>query len=158
MGSGEWGDDPLLVDRFDLGRFVSAQDFRLHPQDSSVYQDAVRELTAGRKRTHWMWFIFPQLRGLGFSERSRHYGITGLPEARAYAEHPVLGERLNECVDLLLAIEGRSAAEIFGGPDDLKLRSSMTLFAQLGEGPIDAVGVLERYFDGESDDATLRLL
>ncbi len=142
----------------ELERFLRAQDFRPPGGASSVYEDAVAELVAGRKQTHWMWFVFPQLRGLGFSERSRYYGITGLAEARSYVEHPVLGERLNECVDLVLASEAGSATALFGSPDDLKLRSSMTLFGCLGEGPIDFAGVLDRYFEGEPDDATLQLL
>lgn len=142
----------------ELERFLQAQDFRLDDAGSSVYEDAVAELTAGRKRTHWMWFVFPQLRGLGHSERARHYGISGLEEALAYVEHPVLGDRLAECVDLVLTHETISARDLLGTPDDLKLRSSMTLFGCLGEGPIDFAGVLDHYYEGKPDERTLQLL
>jgi uncharacterized protein (DUF1810 family) len=137
-------------DPFDLDRFVSAQD--------PVYSTALAELQAGRKTTHWMWFVFPQIEGLGYSSTSRFYSIKSMEEVRRYLEHPVLGARLAECVEAVLAVEGRSASEIFGYPDDLKLKSSMTLFANVaGPGSV-FVRVLEKYFGGERDPRTLHLL
>jgi uncharacterized protein (DUF1810 family) len=133
----------------DLDRFVSAQ--------AGVYREALAELTAGRKRTHWMWFIFPQIAGLGSSPAAQRYAIASLDEARAYLAHPVLGPRLRECADALLAVEGKSAEEILGYPDDLKLRSSMTLFARAADDPDVFEAVLERYYDGP-DPRTLALL
>jgi uncharacterized protein (DUF1810 family) len=133
---------------FDLERFVAAQD--------SVWKSVLAELRGGRKRTHWMWFVFPQLRGLGFSSMAHHYGISGRAEAEAYLRHPVLGARLVESTALVNAIEGRTLREIFGTPDDLKFRSSMTLFARVGGEPFAAA--LERHCGGEPDPATLRLL
>ncbi len=109
-----------MDERFDLERFVQAQ--------QAVYAAVCAELRAGAKRSHWMWFIFPQLRGLGSSPSAQHYGLASLAEARAYLDHPVLGARLRECTRCLLLLEGRSAAEIFGYPDELKLRSCLTLF------------------------------
>ena len=137
-------------DPFDLERFVTAQ-----AQD---FERALGELRAGRKRSHWMWYVFPQLRGLGMSHVSQLYGISGIPEARAYLAHPVLGPRLLETVAVLLATEDLSAHDIFGSPDDLKLRSSATLFAQAaGKGsPFDRL--LEKFFDGEPDPVTLERL
>ena len=132
---------------FDLERFVSAQD--------GVYATALAEIRAGNKRSHWMWFIFPQVSGLGSSGMARRYAIGGLAEARAYLEHPVLGPRLIECSTALLAHDGRSANQIFGYPDDLKLRSSMTLFAQVAPEPF--ARVVERFYDGP-DQRTLDLL
>lgn len=135
---------------FDLERFVSAQ--------APVYATALGELRSGRKRTHWIWFIFPQIAGLGRSSTSMHYAIRSLDEARAYLGHPVLGPRLIECAQALLAVQGRSAAEIFAYPDDLKLCSSMTLFEKAAQ-PGSVFGrVLDRYFEGRRDDLTLRLL
>src|SRR5947209_4510371 len=107
--------DPVRDDPHDLRRFVEAQ--------ASAYAQARAELGAGRKRTHWMWFVFPQLRGLGRSETARHFGLSSRAEAQAYLAHPVLGPRLRECVELVLAVDGRSAHDVFGSPDDLKLRS-----------------------------------
>lgn len=133
----------------DLDRFVSAQ--------AGVYADALAELKAGRKRTHWMWFIFPQIAGLGFSPAAQRYAIASLDEARAYLAHPVLGPRLRECAQTLLAVDGMSAREILGYPDDLKLRSSMTLFARAADDPDVFEAVLDRYFDGP-DPRTLDLL
>jgi uncharacterized protein (DUF1810 family) len=132
-----------------LERFVEAQD--------GVYDDALAELSAGRKRTHWIWFIFPQIAGLGSSPTARLYAIASLDEARAYLAHPVLGPRLRECAQALLAIDGRSARDILGYPDDLKLRSSMTLFARAADDPGVFQAVLDRYFDGP-DPLTLKLL
>ncbi|MEU4242769.1 DUF1810 domain-containing protein [Actinoplanes sp. NPDC026619] len=131
---------------FDLERFVSAQD--------GVYPAALAEIRAGSKRSHWMWFIFPQLRGLGLSPVAQRYAISGLAEARAYLEHPVLGPRLIECSTALLAHD-RTASEIFGYPDDLKLCSSMTLFAQVVKEPF--IPVIEHFYDGP-DPRTLDLL
>jgi len=126
-----------------LQRFLDAQD--------SVYAGVLEELAAGAKRTHWMWFIFPQLKGLGRSAVARHYGIDSIDEARAYWRHPVLGLRLKECTELLLRAPAQSAHEIFGSPDDLKLRSCMTLFAEVAEEEPVFNQVLERFFDGKPD-------
>lgn len=109
-----------MSDPFDLDRFVSAQ--------AMAYDQALGELREGRKRSHWMWFIFPQLRGLGLSQTAQHFGISGLDEARAYLAHPLLGPRLRASVEAVLAVEGRTLHDIFGSPDDLKFVSSMTLF------------------------------
>ena len=136
----------------DLSRFVAAQDA------GGTYPRAVRELRAGRKTTHWMWFVFPQLAGLGRSATAQHYAIESLDEARAYVAHPVLGPRLVECAEALLAVSGRSAGQILGEIDAMKLRSSMTLFATAAPDQPVFAEVLARYFDGEPDAATLRLL
>jgi uncharacterized protein (DUF1810 family) len=132
-----------------LDRFVSAQ--------AGVYEEALAELTAGRKRTHWMWFVFPQLAGLGSSATAQQYAIASLDEARAYLAHPVLGPRLRECARTLLDVEGRSAQEILGSPDDLKLRSSMTLFARAAADQDLFAAVLDRYYPGP-DAKTLDLI
>lgn len=117
--------------------------------------DRVRdELRQGCKRSHWMWFVFPQIAGLGFSAMSQHYAIAGLDEARAYLAHPVLGQRLIECTRLV-GVSGRSVPEIFGSPDDMKFRSSMTLFAKAQAGPSAFQDAIDRYFDGEYDDQTI---
>lgn len=137
-------------DPFDLQRFVDAQE--------PVYGDVVDELRAGRKRSHWMWFVFPQLRGLGGSPTAVHYGISSLDEAAAYLRHEPLGQRLRECARLVTAVQGRSVGQIFGSPDDLKLRSSMTLFARATEDNQDFVAVLEKYYDGRQDEKTLERL
>jgi uncharacterized protein (DUF1810 family) len=134
---------------FDLDRFVRAQE--------DVYENAVAELKAGRKRTHWMWFVFPQLAGLGRTATAQRYAIASIDEARAYLAHPVLGPRLTEVARVLLGVEGRSAEQIFGFPDDLKLRSSMTLFARAAADPEVFRGVLDRYYDGP-DATTIELL
>jgi uncharacterized protein (DUF1810 family) len=137
-------------DPYDLQRFVTAQDPVL---------DRVREeLRRGRKSSHWMWFVFPQVAGLGSSPTAQHYAISGLDEARAYLAHPVLGPRLVECARLAVAVEGRSAREVFGYPDDLKLRSSMTLFARAAPDEPAFAAVLDRFFDGEPDPRTLERL
>ena len=135
---------------FDPDRFVQAQD--------PVLVAVRSELTAGRKRSHWMWFVFPQLAGLGHSDMARRYAIASLAEARAYLAHPVLGARLAECAALVNAVEGRSAREILGSPDDLKFRSSMTLFAEAGPSAAVFAASLRRYFDGVADPATMLLL
>jgi uncharacterized protein (DUF1810 family) len=136
-------------DPFDLQRFVAAQD--------RVYADAVDELREGRKQSHWMWFVFPQLRGLGRSSTAMTYGIGSRAEARAYLSHPVLGPRLRECARLTHAIDGRSAREVFGWPDELKLQSSMTLFARAADDGSDFRDVLAKFYDGEDDDTTVRM-
>jgi uncharacterized protein (DUF1810 family) len=139
------------VSRFDLDRFVTAQ--------NPVYDDVAAELGAGRKRTHWMWFVFPQLRGLGRSSTAHHYGLDGAEEAAAYWRHPVLGPRLQQCTRLVLAADGRSAHDIFGSPDDLKLGSCMTLFEAIASAETPVFGeVLERCCAGERDARTLNLL
>ena len=137
-------------DIFDLTRFITAQE--------ETYDAALSELRRGRKRSHWMWFIFPQVAGLGHSFTSMKYAIRSLDEARAYLNHPVLGPRLRECCRALLAVEGGSASEIMGYPDDLKLRSSMTLFSLVAGDSAEFQEVLARYFDGEPDARTLELL
>ncbi|MEM6106853.1 DUF1810 domain-containing protein [Mycobacterium sp. 050272] len=137
-------------DPFDLTRFVVAQE--------PVYGSVVQELRDGRKRGHWMWFVFPQLRGLGSSPTAVHYGISSLQEARAYLGHDVLGPRLHECTRLVNQLRGRSITEIFGSPDDLKLRSSMTLFALATDDPQDFRTLLDVYYRGEQDALTLARL
>ncbi|BBY20505.1 DUF1810 domain-containing protein [Mycobacterium stomatepiae] len=138
-------------DPFDLTRFVVAQ--------APVYGSVVEELRGGRKRGHWMWYIFSQLRGLGSSPTAVHYGISSLQEARAYLRHELLGPRLHECTQLVNRVQGRSIAEIFGSPDDLKLRSSMTLFALAADdGGQDFTTLLENYYDGKRDELTLAQL
>jgi uncharacterized protein (DUF1810 family) len=141
-----------MQDPHRLQRFVDAQD------DDGTYESALRELRDGRKRSHWMWFIFPQIAGLGQSPTSRRYAISSLEEARAYVAHPVLGPRLEECVRALLARTGASARDIFGGIDAMKLRSSMTLFHRADPDNALYTEVLDRYFGGEPDEATDRLL
>ena len=137
-------------DPYDLERFVTAQD--------SVIDRVRAELQRGRKASHWMWFVFPQLAGLGSSPTARAYALSGLDEARAYLAHPVLGPRLRECTELVAAVQGRTASEIFGYPDDLKLRSSITLFARAAPDTAVFAEVLDRYFDGDPDPRTLDLL
>jgi uncharacterized protein (DUF1810 family) len=134
-------------DPFDLQRFVVAQD--------PVLDQVRTELRRGRKASHWMWFVFPQVAGLGSSPAAQRYALSGLDEARAYLAHPVLGPRLVECAELAAAVEGGSAAEVFGYPDDLKLCSSMTLFAHAAPDTPAFAAVLDRYFDGEPDQRTL---
>lgn len=133
-----------------LERFIAAQE--------SIYQQVVNELSAGRKRSHWMWFIFPQLAGLGFSAMAQHYAIGSLAEARAYLAHPVLGARLRECSALVLAVQGATVHGIFGSPDNMKFHSSMTLFAQAAPDEALFRDCLDKYFGGVPDRATLDLL
>jgi uncharacterized protein (DUF1810 family) len=139
-----------MADGFDLGRFEAAQ--------KPLMERVLGELRAGEKRTHWMWFVFPQLAGLGHSPMAQRYAIASLDEARAYLAHGVLGPRLIECTDLVNAVEGRSIHAIFGSPDDMKFRSSMTLFARAA--PDEAVfrEALARYFGGVEDPRTIELL
>jgi uncharacterized protein (DUF1810 family) len=138
-----------MAESFDLGRFVTAQD--------AVYGQVRAELGAGRKASHWMWFVFPQLEGLGRSAMAQHYAIASAAEARAYWAHPVLGPRLAQCTELVLAVEGRSAHQIFGAPDDLKFRSCMTLFARATGAPVFS-RALEKFFGGEPDPRTIERL
>jgi uncharacterized protein (DUF1810 family) len=138
-----------MSDPFDLERFVQAQ--------NDVYPGVVRELSAGRKRSHWMWFIFPQVAGLGFSAMSQRYAIGSRAEAEAYLAHPVLGPRLIECTGLLLAVKDRSINAILGAPDDAKFRSSMTLFEAVSDEAIFGQALV-RYFAGERDGPTLEIL
>jgi uncharacterized protein (DUF1810 family) len=139
-----------MNDPFDLARFVEAQ--------QRDYQQALDELRTGAKRSHWIWYVFPQLRGLGRSEMAEHYGISGLDEARAYLAHPLLGPRLEDCVRALLLHRARSARQIMGSPDDLKLRSSMTLFQAAAPQQALFAEVLQAFYDGEQDAATLQRL
>ena len=139
-----------MFDPYDLQRFVDAQD--------GVYDQALAELRAGRKRSHWMWFIFPQIAGLGVSPTSQHFAIKSLAEARAYLAHPILGPRLIECAETILALQQRSAADVFGHPDDLKLRSSATLFAEASEPKSPFEQIVKKYFAGERDAQTMRLI
>jgi uncharacterized protein (DUF1810 family) len=139
-----------IGDPHDLNRFLQAQE--------GDYEQALSEIKSGRKRSHWMWYIFPQHDGLAFSSTSKFYAIKSIDEARAYLDHPVLSPRLRECAEAALRVEGRSASEIFGSPDDLKLRSCATLFACVA--PPDSVfhRLLEKYYGGGRDDKTLALL
>ena len=126
-----------------------------------VYEQACAELRSGRKRTHWMWFIFPQIKGLGSSEMAVRFAISSIEEAKAYLEHPVLGDRLRECARIVVAVEGRTAEEIFGYPDDLKFRSSMTLFAkaaEISEEDLVFSQALDKYFGGKEDAGTVERL
>jgi uncharacterized protein (DUF1810 family) len=140
-------------DPWRLIRFLAAQD------RGGIYQRAVAELRAGGKRSHWMWFVFPQVAGLGMSAMSQEYAISSAEEARAYLAHPVLGPRLRECAAILVGTEGKTAEQVFGPVDAMKLRSSMTLFAEAG-GDDGAVftAVLEKFFDGRPDEVTVTLL
>lgn len=138
-----------MTDPFDLERFVQAQ--------NPVYRDVQGELARGRKQSHWMWFVFPQIAGLGLSAMSQRYAIGSRAEAAAYLAHPVLGARLIECTKLVLAVQGRSINAILGAPDDAKFRSSMTLFGAMSDDPVFDQA-LARYFAGERDSATLDIL
>ncbi|MET0748610.1 MAG: DUF1810 domain-containing protein [Rhizobium sp.] len=138
------------ADPYDLDRFVRAQD--------GVYEQALAELVAGRKRSHWMWFIFPQVAGLGSSLMSERYAIGSMAEAQSYLAHPLLGVRLVRCVEAMLSVKGRSAHDILGYPDDLKLQSSLTLFAEISDAGSPFHRALDRFFDGVPDDKTLSRL
>jgi uncharacterized protein (DUF1810 family) len=141
-----------MDDPYRLERFAQAQDV------GGTYQRAVAELRAGRKLSHWMWFVFPQVAGLGFSAMSQRYAISGLTEARAYLNHPVLGPRLTECARIVAGTEDRTADDIFGPVDAMKLRSSMTLFAAAAPQERVFAEVLAKHFGGVRDDATLARL
>jgi uncharacterized protein (DUF1810 family) len=138
-----------LSDPHALSRFLEAQE--------DDYARALSEIRAGRKRTHWMWYVFPQFDGLGSSPASRRYSIKSVPEAKAYLDHPVLGLRLIECAEAALAVDGRSALEIFGSPDDLKLRSCATLFACVSPAGSVFDRLLAKYYQGVRDGRTLEL-
>jgi len=150
MPSDPSGNTSPEPDLFDLNRFVRAQEHD--------YARALQELRCGRKRSHWMWYIFPQFRGLGSSATSRRYAIGSVAEAQAFLQHPILGPRLRECAAAILAIPNRSATEILGSPDDLKLRSSATLFAHVSPPGSEFEHILQKYWQGEPDRATLDLL
>jgi uncharacterized protein (DUF1810 family) len=139
-----------MNDAYDLNRFLEAQE--------ADYDRALAEIRSGRKRSHWMWYMFPQFAGLGFSSTSRYYAINSLTEASAYLNHPVLGARLRECAEAALGIEGKSAHDIFGSPDDMKLRSCATLFAQVSPAGSVFQRLLDNYFEGQPDERTLQLL
>jgi uncharacterized protein (DUF1810 family) len=139
-----------MDDTYNLQRFVDAQD--------PVFAQVCSELRAGQKRSHWMWFIFPQIEGLGSSSLARKYAISSLDEAKAYLNHPVLGPRIKECTRLVLSIEGRAVGEIFGTPDDLKFRSSLTLFAHAEPAEQAFQDALRKYFGGEEDSLTVAQL
>jgi uncharacterized protein (DUF1810 family) len=151
MGAEKAGSDAAR-DPYHLERFVTAQDA------SGTYQRALAELRAGRKASHWMWFIFPQVAGLGLSSMAQRYAISGLPEARAYLGHPVLGPRLRECAGAVAAVGDSTADRILGPLDAMKLRSCMTLFAAAAPEEPSFGEVLTRYFDGQPDQATLARL
>jgi uncharacterized protein (DUF1810 family) len=136
-------------DPFDLQRFIVAQD--------RVIETVREELARGRKQSHWMWFFFPQIAGLGFSAMSQKYAISSLNEARAYLAHPILGERLRELTEIVLQAEGKSAHVIFGSPDDMKFRSCLTLFAEASHEEV-FLRALDKFFEGTPDAATLGIL
>jgi len=137
-------------DPFNLNRFIIAQD--------KVYNTVLAELRSGEKRTHWMWFIFPQIEGLGYTSTSIYYAIKNREEAREYWDHPILGPRLLECSEAVLAVQGFTASDIFGYPDYLKLKSSMTLFASVAGSDSVFSRILDKYYNGEQDARTLELL
>jgi uncharacterized protein (DUF1810 family) len=139
------GDDP-----FQLNRFINAQE--------RIYAGVVKELRDGQKQSHWMWYIFPQIDGLAHSTTSKYYAIKSIEEAQRYLNHPILGMRLVECTETVLAIEGRSISQIFGYPDDMKLKSSTTLFAYVSASHSVFIRILDKYFKGERDGKTLQLL
>ncbi len=139
-----------MNDDFDLERFMAAQ--------APVYPRVVSELCAGRKQSHWMWFIFPQIEGLGFSAMAQKYAVRSRAEAVAYLEHPVLGPRLRECTRLVNTVVGKDIHAILGSPDDMKFKSSMTLFANVTPDNTDFVTALQKYYDGEFDEATIARL
>ena len=143
-------DSPSPEDPYLLSRFVLAQE--------DDFEQALSEIRGGKKRTHWMWYIFPQIDGLGFSSTARYYAIQNIEEAKAYLDHPILGPRLLECAEAAAGVEGRSATEIFGSPDDLKLRSCATLFACVSPPSSVFERLLEKFYGGERDQKTLQLL
>lgn len=134
---------------YNLNRFVEAQ--------NNVYEQVVNELAQGRKTSHWMWYIFPQIKGLGYSSTAMYYALSSLDEATEYLNHPVLGHRMVECCQILLGLENKTAVDIFGGIDTMKLKSSMTLFSLATDNPVFNQ-VLNMYYNGEKDNATLRII
>ena len=140
----------MSSDPYNLSRFLKAQ--------GPVYEQALAEIRAGRKRTHWMWYVFPQFAGLGHSPTSVHYAVASSDEAETYLAHPILGPRLIECAEAVLENEGRSASDIFGSPDDLKLRSSATLFAAVAPDGSVFHRIIDKFFDGEQDVRTIELM
>lgn len=138
------------ADPYDLNRFVRAQEHD--------FARALAEIRAGRKQSHWMWYVFPQIDGLGSSTMAKLYAIKSIAEAEAYLAHPVLGPRLIECAEAALAVEGKSASDVFGSPDDMKLRSSATLFAHVSPPGSVFERILAKYFHGKPDDKTLGLV
>jgi len=139
-----------VSDPYKLSRFIKAQD--------RVYSDVIEELRRGRKTGHWIWYVFPQIKGLGRSGRSRYYSISSIAEAAAYMAHPVLGRRLLKCTKLVLEVEGKTAEQIFGVLDAMKFRSSMTLFSAVKNGNEVFQCAIDKYFDGVANDKTVRLL
>jgi uncharacterized protein (DUF1810 family) len=139
-----------MADPYDLQRFVRAQEHD--------YEEALSEIRSGRKRSHWMWYIFPQFEGLGVSPTSKQYAVKSVAEARAFLAHPLLGPRLQECAEAAVRIEGLSAADIFGFPDDMKLRSCATLFASVSPAGSVFHRIIDKYFHGEPDADTVRLM
>lgn len=139
-----------MNDPYDLNRFMQAQ--------QNDYERALFEVKSGQKRSHWMWYIFPQFDGLGFSPTSKRYSIKSLAEAKAYLNHPILGSRLLECAKAVLSVEGKSAYEIFGSPDDMKLRSCATLFAHVSPAGSVFEQVIDKFFQGERDPKTIHLI
>lgn len=139
-----------MTDPFNLDRFLNAQ--------AGIFPQVVTELTAGQKVSHWMWFVFPQMKGLGSSSYATFFGMASLEEAMAYLEHPVLGPRLEQCTILVNQVKGRTIRQIFGSPDDLKFRSSMTLFSRAASDPGVFEQALDKYFAGNADPITLEML
>jgi uncharacterized protein (DUF1810 family) len=139
-----------INDPFDLNRFLSAQE--------KMYNQAWRELKNGQKRSHWIWYIFPQLEELGYSEKARYYGIKSIEEAREYLEHPILGKRLRECTEAVLAVENKTIVQIMNTFDDVKLQSCMTLFACVTNQNFLFLEVLAKYYNREQDSRTIELL
>lgn len=135
--------------KYNLNRFVEAQ--------SNIYAQVVRELRQGRKTSHWMWYVFPQIKGLGHSAAAMYYAISSLDEATQYLDHPVLGNRLIECCRILLGLENKTAGDIFGSVDAMKLKSSMTLFSLVSDNPVFS-RVLDKYYKGIKDSATLKIV
>ncbi|WP_294958478.1 DUF1810 domain-containing protein [uncultured Flavobacterium sp.] len=133
-----------------IERYLSAQ--------QHIFQQALEEIEKGKKQSHWMWFVFPQIRGLGFTEYNVYYGLKDLQEAKAYLDHPVLGKRLEEITNAILKLENKTALEILGKPDERKLKSCMTLFSLLPDAPDCFEQVLEKYYGGEKDENTLQIL
>ena len=144
-----------MNDPYDLQRFVDAQNEQSGGAGRTIFEQAYQELRAGEKRSHWMWFVFPQIRGLGTSTFARKFAISSLAEAQAYLQHPVLGERLKDCTRLMNELQGRTAGQILGGIDEMKFRSSLTLFAAATTDNRLFLDALEKYFQGQPDQATL---